>query len=258
LLGSSKLGRFEVQQRGYALEALNKSPKWTKRKIPPIQLMVWSAGQGSPGDDAFNFIGISKQQVAQMPTAARQAIARSVRSKILAYPHWREVLSALHLEPLTLPLPPSEAGSGSPEADWPGGGESIHHKRLKMYLASHHWKLGLKGDFQATVEVCLPSGDKIDLVLRNAEQTTCICVEVKSRISGDDDLIRGIFQCVKYQAVLAAQDRYELQRNQHYAKRTIRPILATERSLSVEFRTMCEFLNIQVVTVIVPDSYRVP
>jgi hypothetical protein len=146
---------------GYALDELNTKPEWKSRKIPPIQLMVWSAGHGSPGDDAFSFIGISKQQVSQMPAAARQATARSVRSTILAYPYWRDVLTA-----------------------------------------------------------------------------TCVCVEVKSRISSEEDLIRGIFQCVKYGAVLDAQERYELMRDKKHVARTLRVALVTECSLSPELRSL--------------------
>lgn len=80
-----------------------------------------------------------------MPAAARQATARSVRSTILVFPYWRDVLTALKPEPLTLVLPPVEEAQNAPDADWAAGGESEHHKRLKMYLASHYKLIGLKG-----------------------------------------------------------------------------------------------------------------
>jgi hypothetical protein len=220
--------------------------------------MVWSAGQGSPGDDAFSFIGISKKQVSQMPAAARQATARSVRSTILAYQYWRDVLRALNLEPLTLDLPPVEAVQNAPDTDWGPGGESEHHKRLKMYLASHYKLLGLKGRFLASFEVCLPSGDKIDLMLDGSDSGICVCIEVKSRISNEEDLIRGIFQCIKYRAVLDAQERYELKRDKKHVARTFRVALVTECSVSPKLRNLSDFLGIEALTVRVPDDYRLP
>jgi len=243
---------------GYALEELNAKPEWRGRKIPPIQLMVWSAGRGSPGDDAFSFIGISKEQVARMPVQARQATARSVRGMVLAYPYWRQVLAALKLEPLTLNLPSAEAVASAPEKDGHGAGESIHHKRLKSYLANHWALLGLDCAFQASFEICLPSGDRIDLMLEDPKRRRRVCVEVKSRISGSEDLIRGIFQCVKYEAILDAQERYELQRNNQYVQRQFQVLLVTETPLPPEIETLSEFFRIRVFTVTVPDDYQIP
>ena len=84
---------------GYALNELEKQSDWRFGKIPPIQLLVWSKGKGSPGDDAFAFIGITQEQVAEMSTETRRFTARTVREKILNYPHWREALTKLGLKP---------------------------------------------------------------------------------------------------------------------------------------------------------------
>ena len=48
------------------------------------------------------------------------------------------------------------------------------------------------------------SGDRLDVYfkLKDGKQ---IAIEVKSRISDDADILRGIYQCVKYKAVLSAE-----------------------------------------------------
>ena len=49
---------------------------------------------------------------------------------------------------------------------------------------------------------CLPSGDTIDVLFRNG--LDWIAVEVKSSLSNSLDITRGLFQCVKYRAVIEA------------------------------------------------------
>lgn len=247
---------FALGSIGYTLQELNTTPEWSSREIPPVQLMVWTAGKGSPGDDAFSFIGISKKQIATMPTAARKATARSVRATILAYPYWRDVLAALNLIPLTLELPTINVVNAAADHDWGSGGESIHHKRLKQFLAEHYELLGLECGFRPSFEVCLPSADRIDLVLENRTNSQLVCVEVKSRISVNEDLIRGLFQCIKYRAVLDAQERYELQRSPGHRLRTIRVLLVTECRLSTSLTALADFLGVEVCTVLVPEEYE--
>lgn len=52
------------------------------------------------------------------------------------------------------------------------------------------------------MECKLKSGDIPDVLFKN--EKFCIAVEVKSRISDEEDLQRGLFQCVKYRAILEA------------------------------------------------------
>ncbi len=48
------------------------------------------------------------------------------------------------------------------------------------------------------------SGDRVDVVF--CAEREIVAIEVKSRDSNWADLRRGIYQCVKYKAVLLAQD----------------------------------------------------
>ena len=91
-----------------------------------------------------------------------------------------------------------------------GGGEGPHHQRLRKKLTEcpSRVKPGLRAEDTHT-EYELPSGDRVD-VLVCQEQAT-LSIEVKSKISNEADLERGVYQCVKYRAVLEAQQRAERQ-----------------------------------------------
>jgi hypothetical protein len=77
------------------------------------------------------------------------------------------------------------------------------------------------------------------------------CVEVKSRVSDNNegDLIRGLFQCVKYRAVLLAHEKYEAAKSVDYLTKEIDVILATECSLSKSFFELGNLLGVCVVQV---------
>ena len=49
------------------------------------------------------------------------------------------------------------------------------------------------------------SGDRLDVLFKNGSEW--VGVEVKGPASDDLDLKRGLFQCVKYQALLEAEQR---------------------------------------------------
>jgi hypothetical protein len=84
-----------------------------------------------------------------------------------------------------------------------GGGESSEHAQLKRYVANHPEVVALPdSSSKGREEERLPSGDCLDVSFRTGK--VWVGVEVKSAISSEPDLVRGIFQCVKYRAVLEA------------------------------------------------------
>lgn len=241
---------------GFALKELSGQHLPGLGEIPPIQLLVWSKGKGSPGELAFGFIGKSKEEVHELPARVRHAMALAERTKILEYPSWRKVLAKLGLKPLTLDLPDPEIVASSSSREQSGYGESEEHKRLKLYLGSHYQELHIEGQFVAKFEEKLLSADVSDLMLDEVGGTRRFGIEVKSRISKDFDLIRGIFQCVKYKAVLTAQEKYESSRTPQRVPKTIDVILATERELPEVLQQLSELLNVRVVKVTVPKDYH--
>ena len=118
-------------------------------------------------------------------------------------------------------------------------GESDLQKRLKDYIANHPESVEqIKSLAPGQKEVELPSGDRVDVLFKNKRY--CIAVEVKARISKKDDLLRGIFQCVKYREVLKAQRTVK---NESYK---VDAILAIEGTLTKELRRTKDLLGVEV------------
>lgn len=87
------------------------------------------------------------------------------------------------------------------------GGEGPLHKRLKEYIASTPSSIGVVKVLNADTEYLLLSGDKPDIRIETKD--AIFAVEVKSAISDEDDIRRGIYQCVKYRAILEAEGAVE-------------------------------------------------
>ena len=75
------------------------------------------------------------------------------------------------------------------------------HKKLKLYVKNNPKSIGVKlNGIKSETEKGLPSGDSIDVFFENKQHW--IGVEVKSEISDELDILRGLYQCVKYHAVM--------------------------------------------------------
>ena len=85
------------------------------------------------------------------------------------------------------------------------GGEGPHHKALREWVTDYPSLVNKSfADARTDTEVDLLSGDRVDSVYYCEDRT--IVLEVKSRISNEVDLRRGVYQCVKYLAVKKAMD----------------------------------------------------
>jgi hypothetical protein len=73
---------------------------------------------------------------------------------------------------------------------------------LKEFIAANPQVVGLPTGLRGELECPLPSGDCVDVLFENGD--AWIAVEVKARHSPEADVVRGIFQCIKYQAVVEA------------------------------------------------------
>jgi hypothetical protein len=82
------------------------------------------------------------------------------------------------------------------------GGEGQDHRQLKEFIAANPQVIGLPERLRGKLEYRLPSGDCVDVLFDNAGEW--IAVEVKARHSPDEDVVRGLFQCIKYHAVIEA------------------------------------------------------
>ena len=112
---------------------------------------------------------------------------------------WFQVLKSLGIE--NNKYPPQKKGKYNPF----GNEGSPEHRNLRDYVAENPEYIGLDISKKGQTEYPLKSGDSIDVcfILENR----IIGVEVKSIRSGNDDLERGIFQCIKYREVLKAENK---------------------------------------------------
>ena len=84
-----------------------------------------------------------------------------------------------------------------------GAGEGVAHRTLKEYIRDNPLSVGIDlKRAKSETESKLPSGDFIDVFFENS--TSWIGVEVKTDQSSEDDIRRGLYQCVKYRAVMEA------------------------------------------------------
>lgn len=170
---------------------------WSQR-VPPIQCLVVNKETGLPGEGVAWFL-VDKADYAKLSRSQKRAVVKAELSQISAYPGWRKVLAALQLQPVAQDYGPLLAQA----AAFRSGGESEEHRRLKEYVAAHPQVVGLAATRPpAATEVALPSGDALDVSFRSSDEW--VAVEVKSHLSPIADVVRGIYQCVKYRAVMEA------------------------------------------------------
>lgn len=125
------------------------------------------------------------------------------------------------------------------------GGESLAHKNLKKFIASHPEEIDISDWCQVDTEHILVSGDRLDVIVRTPTSTWAI--EVKSNISDEQDILRGIFQCVKYKAVLEAEKVIEKNGCE------IRTLLVLEGTMPEKLQSVAKFLNVDYI-----DNFSIP
>jgi hypothetical protein len=178
---------------GNALIALGKR---TKTDIPPIQCVVINKKDELPGEGISLFI--SKTDFSKLNKSQKKKIVDRQLTKIYTFQHWDLVLQQLELDPVATNL------DKELEAAKKGGGESDQHKKFKAFISKHPRSIGLSEKLtNGQQEYTLPSADTVDILFTDKDLK--IGVEVKSRISNTADILRGLFQCVKYKHLLEAE-----------------------------------------------------
>lgn len=183
---------------GNALASLSEG--WG-RKVPPLQCVVVNKRTGLPGAGIGWFVE-DPERFRKLPPARQRAVLRAELNEVFAFDRWEEVLGALGLEP----APPVDRGSLERAGRYRGGGrgEGERHRRLKeLVVRRPDLLLGLRKVREAETERVLPSGDRLD-VFFEAEDGSWHAAEVKGADSPEEDLRRGLFQCVKYRALMEA------------------------------------------------------
>jgi hypothetical protein len=176
----------------------NLAKEWGE-EIPPISCLVANKATGLPSG-GIGFFTDDTDAFARLPLKQQRAIISIELQNIFAYPRWLDVLRSVGLkyEP---------AKDYSPLAkkvqQRRGRGESDYHKRFKEYVSRNPQILKLpKSGGVGLIEYPLPSGDIVDVLFMG--QTDWVAAETKSRVSDTADIYRGLYQCIKYRAVIEA------------------------------------------------------
>ena len=170
---------------GNELSNLNPPP-------PLINSCVVNQKTGEPSGGVDEFM---VQRLSTIKPTERPLAIRLLQEESFSYSRWNEVLEKFELKPAISDL----SNEPSPKY-YAGGGEGPEHKKFKAFVQQHPEKLHLPKSMSSSAEYGLLSGDRLDLIFENQKQV--VGIEVKSAISGVDDIQRGLFQ-----AALPERDR---------------------------------------------------
>jgi len=208
---------------------------------PLINVLI-TRGSGIPGKGAGGYLATRYQspRLKNWDNISKQEkleIVERERRKVFLYKKWDSINHKLYGRDTVGKLREKPAE----ETDYNSGGyggpaESVEHKKLKAWVAADPSRIGLSKRYGSGVpEYRLMSGDEVDVMF--VSQNTFRAVEVKSIRSNDDDLKRGIYQCVKYREVKTAEIA-------PYSS-DVEAILVVERELPSELKERAKILGIK-------------
>lgn len=205
--------------------------------VPPIQCLVVNKTTELPGEGVGWFI--SDSDFRKLNKKQKKVVVDSQLAKIYAFTNWIDILKLLGLKSPKFPSLPTQKSRK-------GGGEGNAHKALKEYIAANPVVIGLSESWPGgETEFDLPSGDSVDVMFSWRKQM--VAVEVKSKISDVADITRGLFQCVKYQAVTEAMLGVQ------GMPQNVRAILVTESEFPSELKTIKHMLAVEVIDEVEPS-----
>ena len=208
---------------------------------PLLNVLLVRSDTGLPGSGAVGYL--ARRYPNRRWLRARNAhkdhrwrtLIEEEAARVYAYPHWDE----LYRKAYNSRLHPSDNDPKGKEKDGKRhgrGGEGANHRALRLKVLRNPSLVRRELRPEATnTEVELLSGDRVDVVSITEDRT--IAIEVKSRDSDWADLRRGVYQCVKYRAVMKAQD---IRRNAN-----VESWLVTETPLPPELKKLARRLGVQ-------------
>lgn len=187
------------QQLGNIETVLKKLRTLTQQNdIPTLNALCKQSKSGLPSD-GFDFV---RDDYSKIKTKELQrTFIDGINLKAIQYKKWDWILKMLEINPACTFTDEELKSIG--KLSYGSGGEGEEHKAFKEYIFEHPESLGISDVNKAETEYPLPSGDRNDVFfeLSNGDR---VVVEVKPSTSPDNDITRGIFQCIKYKAVMEA------------------------------------------------------
>lgn len=235
-----KKSSMNPRQMGWVVGALMDHLLSVDPNTPLINTLVVRGDSDQPGVGADSYLRHRFKIRGRISPTRRKELVQAALNEVRIFKKWDQLFEAsFSRKPERV-----EATADSLEEDGQGdnpryGGlpESEEHKLLKEYVLEHPNCLRLKmGAPTGTIERRLLSGDEMDVEF--VEGARRIGVEVKSIRSGNADLLRGIYQCVKYRAVMIAQSGFEA------GVAECEVVLVSEVALPSELRALAKRLDV--------------
>ncbi|MBN2423429.1 MAG: hypothetical protein JXB44_00265 [Calditrichaceae bacterium] len=202
-------------------------------EIPLLQALVVSQNKKLPSDGLKEF----DNSYPKLSDSKKRDFAQIEYDKIFNFGNkWLKVLKELKI-----PLNDKTINEIKQKRKFNqyGSEGSPEHIELRNFIAENPESIGLKSKTKGITEFPLKSGDKVDVVF--IYSNTIIGVEVKSYRSAEDDIERGLFQCIKYQAVFDAENSVDGNNKESKC------FLVIENSLSTKLKKIQKKLKIKVV-----------
>lgn len=186
-----------------------KKKKWPE-KCPLLNILLVQQSTLLPGDGAGPFMArylndrdLKSDGFRQKYPKRWRDACEKIATDVYAFEDWDQVYHHTFDEHLpTLKSPKGEDRDGIRHNR---KGEGVNHRNLRMWVKNNPGKIKKSyKNFRSDTEVVLDSADRVDVVYYDRNMT--VAIEVKSCDSNDEDLRRGIFQCIKYRAVMKAMD----------------------------------------------------
>ncbi|TGN09654.1 hypothetical protein [Leptospira ilyithenensis] len=210
---------------------------WNER-IPFIQALVVSKTENLPGVGLREFY----EAYPNMTKEKKLDYVQQEYKKIFQFGEkWKKILTLLRIKEES-----SESFSDIKNNFYnPYGSEgSPEHQALCEYVKNNPSLVFLSTDLIGIREYPLKSGDKIDVVFEDNEMLTAI--EVKSIRSGEDDLERGLYQCIKYHSSLIAETKVNA------INKKVKCYLVIQGKLSNKLKKVNEILKINILENVLP------
>lgn len=226
--------------------------KETDEKIPPLNAIIVNASSRIPGNGCDYYLAtyLDKNRSLNLTDEQRKVMAEETMEEVFRFQTWDEVLDRFGFESIQgdISALESDTQSRAPrKGGWSTGPESPEHQELKKWVAGNSHILKGKIHYgSGQTEWQFASADRVDVMFEHEDGS--LAVEVKAANANEADLERGIYQCVKYRALLRA----ELKASGKIPNGS--SLLITETRLSYTLQELADLLGVRVIVVPVKKS----
>ena len=177
-----------------------------RKDVPTLNSLVLSKSTGLPSD-GFDYVIPNYSKLSQ---ESKRGEVRKLSYDAHLY-DWSWGLKELGLKPAAVTT--ADHIEKIKKSGYGTCGEGKEHKALKEFISNHPESIGIPGVKFAKTEHDLLSGDRLDVYFE-CKKKQHYAIEVKPKSSSEGDILRGVYQCVKYKAIMDAMrvidnDNYE-------------------------------------------------